>query len=159
MVYGSGLENQRVSNGTVGSNPTLSVSSIKSISECPVADRVFFLTNVDSTEECLTPRTPVCLKSCVADGGAPPERFDHGFTLPSRAVISATQPIVLSRPERTQWMRSGFTRRASPCPAFKPLTALLFHCGTKKTDFLKSAQHLATSTRFSWVQNRDQIKR
>ena len=26
VVYGSGLENQRVSNGTVGSNPTLSVS-------------------------------------------------------------------------------------------------------------------------------------
>ena len=30
MVYGSGLENQRVSNGTVGSNPTLSVSEAQS---------------------------------------------------------------------------------------------------------------------------------
>ena len=28
MVYGSGLENQRVCKGTVGSNPTLSVQSV-----------------------------------------------------------------------------------------------------------------------------------
>ena len=31
VVYGSGLENQRVSNGTVGSNPTLSVSEHKKV--------------------------------------------------------------------------------------------------------------------------------
>ena len=31
MVYGSGLENQRVCKGTVGSNPTLSVQKAQSV--------------------------------------------------------------------------------------------------------------------------------
>ena len=34
VVYGSGLENQRVFTGTVGSNPTLSAFNYKAPSEC-----------------------------------------------------------------------------------------------------------------------------
>ena len=80
MVYGSGLENQRVFTGTVGSNPTLSVL-IQQNEDPP--DLSFPI------KEC-----------CVADGDASPERFDHVDTLTDKSVRGATQPDFL----RNKWI-------------------------------------------------------
>ena len=72
---------------------------------------------------------------CVADGGAPPERFDHICTLTSREQRRETPPNFLTGTNLTTPRGCGqvFTRRASLYPAFRSISDLTSRSWYEKT--------------------------